>query len=97
MKRIYTVREFVEKSAKFFGFDIVWQGAGVEEKGIDKKTSEVLIEIDPKYFRPTEVDILLGDYSKAKNNIGWAPKTSFTELVEGMCEEDIRAEEHKNI
>lgn len=91
----HTVREFAEKSAKFFGYDLIWQGKGVEEKGIDRKTGQVFIEIDPKYFRPTEVDILLGDYSKAKKNIGWAPKTSFTELVEEMCAADLEAEKNK--
>lgn len=83
-----TVREFVELSAKYLGFDLVWKGKGVNEKGIDKKTGRIIIEIDPKYFRPAEVDILLGDYSKAKKKLNWQPKVKFNELVEIMARAD---------
>ena len=84
----HSVREFIEEAAKYFDFEIVWEGKGVDEKGVDKKTGKVIIEIDPKYFRPAEVDLLIGDYSKVKKDLGWTPKTSFKELVKIMCEED---------
>ncbi|OIO19901.1 MAG: GDP-mannose 4,6-dehydratase [Candidatus Magasanikbacteria bacterium CG_4_10_14_0_8_um_filter_32_14] len=84
----HSVREFVEEAAPYFGFDIEWQGNGLKEKGIDKKTGKTLIEIDEKYFRPAEVDILLGDATKAKEKLGWEPKTRFKELVKIMCEEE---------
>lgn len=82
----HSVREFAEESARYFGFDLVWEGKGLEEKGIDKKTGKELIEIDKKYFRPAEVENLLGDYSKAKRILGWQPKIKFKELVKIMCE-----------
>lgn len=88
----HTVRELVELAANFFDINISWQGSGLSEKGVDKKTGQVIIEIDKKYFRPSEVDILLGDYSKAKNAFGWEPKTSFKELVREMCESDFNNE-----
>lgn len=88
----HTVREFAEKSAKYLGFDLVWKGKGVNEKGIDKNTGKTIIEIDPKYFRPAEVDILLGDYSKAKKMLGWKPKIKFDELVRLMTEADYKKE-----
>lgn len=82
----YSVREFTEETAKNLGIDIEWQGQGLDEKGIDKKTGKTIIEIDPRYFRPAEVDILVGDYSKAKDKLGWEPKTKFKELVKIMVE-----------
>ena len=84
----HSVREFVEEAAKLLDFDIVWEGKGVNEKGIDKKSGKVIIEIDKKYFRPAEVDILLGDYSKAKKDLNWEPKTKFKDLVKIMIEAD---------
>ena len=89
----HTVREFCELTAKYFGYEIVWKGKGVKEKGVDKKTGKVLIEIDAHYFRPAEVDILLGDYSKAKKELGWKPKVLFKELVEIMAKADFEAEQ----
>lgn len=91
----HTVREFVELAGKNLGYDIVWRGTGLEEEGIDKNTGKVLIKIDPKYFRPAEVDILLGDYSKAKEKLGWEPTIKFAELVRLMTEADY-ANEQKN-
>ncbi|MBU2542892.1 GDP-mannose 4,6-dehydratase [Patescibacteria group bacterium] len=85
----HSVREFVEESAKHFDFEIEWRGEGHGEQGIDKKTGEVLVEIDTKYFRPAEVDMLLGDASKAKEKLGWEPKTKFKELVKIMCEAEF--------
>jgi GDPmannose 4,6-dehydratase len=73
----HSVREFVEKAFSYIGRTIVWHGSGVEEKGVDKSTGQVLVEVDPRYFRPTEVDALLGDPSKARAKLGWRHKTSF--------------------
>lgn len=87
-----SVREFVEEAGKVLGMDIVWKGKGLKEKGIDKKTGKIIIEIDPKYFRPAEVDVLEGDYSKAKNKLGWKPKIKFKELVRLMTESDYELE-----
>lgn len=86
----HTVREFVEFAFKYAGFDIGWKGKGIEEKGIDKKTGRTLVEISPDFFRPAEVDILIGDPSKAKEKLGWQPKTKFEELARMMVEADIR-------
>ncbi len=83
-----SVREFCIKVAEWFGYKLIFEGSGVEEVGIDSKTKRILIKVDPKYFRPTEVDLLLGDASKAKREIGWEPSISFDELVEEMCIND---------
>ena len=83
-----SVREFCLKVAEWFGYNLIFEGEGLEEKGIDTKTNKVLIRIDQKCFRPTEVDLLLGDASKAKKILGWQPKVSFEELVEEMCSND---------
>ena len=84
----HTVREFVELSFKHVGIDIKWQGEKEEEIGIDSNSGNILIEIDPRYYRPTEVELLLGDYSKAKKELGWEPKIKFNKLVELMIESD---------
>jgi GDPmannose 4,6-dehydratase len=81
----YSVREFVEKVAPYFGMDILWEGEGLDEVGVDKNTGLVRVIINPKYFRPSEVDTLLGDATKAKQKLGWEPKISFDQLVEEMC------------
>jgi len=88
----HSVREFVEESAKFFGMDIVWRGKGVNEKGIDRKTGKTIIEIDPVYFRPAEVDLLVGDATKARKKLGWKPKVDFKSLVKMMCAHDLEEE-----
>jgi len=94
----HTVREFVEAAFKHVGVEIEWQGEGVDEKGIDKDTGKVLVEVDPKYFRPTEVDLLIGDPSKAKEELGWEPEVKFKELVQLMVQSDLEAiEEHGDI
>ena len=85
----HSVREFVEKAFSHIGKTIVWRGSGVEEKGVDKSTGQVLIEVDPRYFRPTEVDALLGDPSKARAKLGWRHKTSFDKLVAEMVNADM--------
>ena len=81
----YSVKDFVEESASYFGMKIVWMGEGLDEYGYDLNTKKVVIKVDPKYFRPAEVETLLGDASKAKEKLGWEPKTSFKQLVEDMC------------
>ena len=87
---MHTVREFCELAFKEAGIDIRWEGQGVNEKGIDTQTNRVLIEVDPKYFRPCEVEQLLGDPTKAKAMLGWNPtKTSFRELIKKMVEHDM--------
>jgi GDPmannose 4,6-dehydratase len=84
----HSVREFVERAFSHISRSIVWRGRGVEEKGVDKSTGEVLVEVDPRYFRPTEVDSLLGNPSKARAKLGWRHKTSFDALVAEMVEAD---------
>jgi GDPmannose 4,6-dehydratase len=86
-----TVRHFVECAFKALDITIEWVGDGLEEVGIDSTTNKVLVRIDPKYFRPTEVDLLLGDSSKARKKLGWEPKTLFHELVEEMVAADFQA------
>jgi GDPmannose 4,6-dehydratase len=81
----HSVREFVELAGPLFGLNIEWIGEGLDEKGVDKITGRSIIEVSKKYFRPTEVDSLLGDASKAKEKLGWEPKTTFKQLVEDMC------------
>ena len=85
----HTVREFVEEVTKHLDMQLVWQGKGLNEKGIDKKTGKVIVEVDPLYFRPNEVDLLLGDPSKAKKILGWKPKVTFKKLAEMMALEDL--------
>ena len=81
----HSVREFVEEAAPYFGFEIEWFGEGEDEIGIDKKTKKTIVRVDSKYFRPSEVDTLLGDSTKARTELGWTPKILFKELVEDMC------------
>ncbi len=85
----HSVREFVEESAKLLGYEIEWQEEGLEEKGVDKKSGKTLIEIDPRYLRPAEVDVLIGDSSKAKTKLGWTPKVKFNDLVRLMVEAEF--------
>ncbi len=84
----HTVREFIELCFLQLDINIVWEGKAENEKGLDAKTGKVLVEIDPFYYRPTEVDILMGDYSKAKQEFGWQPKVTYKELVKIMVEAD---------
>ena len=97
----HSVREFATLAFKYAGIDILWQGEGMEEKGIDKATGKVIVEVSPDFYRPTDVVNLWGDPSKAKNELGWNPvKTGFEELVKIMVKHDMekvaveRAEEH---
>ena len=86
----HSVREFTEKAFREAGIELRWEGSGIEERGIDQATGRVLVEVDPQYFRPAEVETLLGDPSKAKQLLGWNPqKTSFDELVRLMVTHDM--------
>jgi GDPmannose 4,6-dehydratase len=90
----HTVREFVELSFNEVGIEIEWNGTGVDEKGLDKKSGKVLVEIDEQYFRPSEVEILLGDPSKAELELGWKRKISFRELISTMVKYDLSNENY---
>ncbi|NIP99329.1 MAG: GDP-mannose 4,6-dehydratase [Nitrospinaceae bacterium] len=85
----HTVREFVDLAFGYCGIQLDWQGSGADEKGIDPATGKVLVDVNPKYYRPAEVETLIGDCTKAKTRLGWAPKTSFKELVEMMMANDL--------
>jgi GDPmannose 4,6-dehydratase len=87
---MHSVREFVEKTFAQIGIDIIWKGAGVDEKGVDAASGRVLVRVDPRYFRPTEVDLLIGDPSKARSKLGWRHKVSFEELVAEMVDADLK-------
>ncbi len=81
----HSVREFVESAAPYFDFSIEWRGKGLKEQGIDTHTGKVVVEVDERYFRPSEVDLLLGDATKARHVLGWKPTVTFKELVKIMC------------
>jgi len=81
----YSVKDFVEEAAPYFGMNIVWLNEGLDTVGYDRNSKKTVIRVDPKYFRPAEVESLLGDASKAKEKLGWEPKISFKQLVEDMC------------
>jgi len=86
----HSIREFIEEAFKVLGEEIIWKGKGIDEKGIMKSTGQEIIAIDPRYFRPTEVDILIGNPAKAKEMLGWQPKTTFKELVKIMVNSDFK-------
>lgn len=88
--RQYSVRQCIEQAAKDAGIQIKWQGHGIDEIGIDADTGNVIVEIDPRYFRPTEVDTLLGDSTKAKQKLGWEPQISFKEMIAEMVHTDLK-------
>jgi GDPmannose 4,6-dehydratase len=92
----YSVRDFVNAAAQEIGMTIDWQGNGVEEKGYDAN-GNCVVAVDPRYFRPTEVETLLGDASKAKQKLGWVPKISFAELVSEMMREDLKSAERDEL
>jgi len=87
----HSVREFVEKAFACVGRTIVWKGEGADEKGLDQNSGKVLIEVDPRYFRPTEVEALIGDPRKAHNKLGWRHRVTFDELVQDMVKSDLDA------
>jgi GDPmannose 4,6-dehydratase len=84
-----TVREFCQVAFSHAGFELKWKGKGLKETGVDAKSGRVLVAVDERYFRPTEVELLLGDASKAKKKLGWVPRTSFATLVELMVDSDL--------
>jgi GDPmannose 4,6-dehydratase len=85
----HTVREFVEQAAQCLGYSIKWRGEGVDEQGVDCGSGRVLVRIDPRYFRPVEVDSLVGDGSRARTQLGWQPETSFDAMVREMVDSDL--------
>jgi len=91
--RQYSVRDFVQAACQHLDISIQWQGTGIDQKGYDEKSGKNIISIDPRYFRPTEVESLLGDPSKAKEKLGWEPAISFEQLVEEMVKEDLKLAE----
>ena len=84
----FSVRTFVEKCAPYFGYNIEWYGKGEDEIGVDRKTKKTIIQVDPRYYRPAEVETLLGDATKAKEKLEWEPEITFDELVRDMCENE---------
>jgi GDPmannose 4,6-dehydratase len=92
----YSVRDFVNAAAKELGMEICWEGQGVAEKGCNA-AGKVIVAVDPRYFRPTEVETLLGDPSKAKAKLGWTPKITFDELVAEMVREDLKSAERDEL
>jgi GDPmannose 4,6-dehydratase len=91
----HSVREFVEAACKHLSIDLEWQGKGRDETGIDKKTGKTIVRIDPRYFRPAEVEFLLGNPQKASDRLGWKPKVTFSELVTMMVDADYRQQERE--
>ena len=92
----HTVREFIEESFSVLGQEIEWNGKGIDEKGILKSSGQMVVNINPRYFRPTEVDLLIGDSTKAKTNLGWAPKVTFKELVKIMVTADYNKQKERH-
>jgi GDPmannose 4,6-dehydratase len=92
----YSVRDFVNAAAAELGIRITWQGQGVDETGTDHN-GKVIVKVDPRYFRPTEVETLLGDPTKAREKLGWTPQTSFAELVAEMVREDLKSAERDEL
>jgi GDPmannose 4,6-dehydratase len=92
----YSVRDFVEAAAAALGFSITWRGAGVEERGYDQN-HRCIVAVDPRYFRPTEVETLLGDPTKAREKLGWSPKIRFSDLVAEMVQEDLKQAERDDL
>jgi GDPmannose 4,6-dehydratase len=93
----HSVREFVELAAREIGIHVRWEGTGVEERGFDVANDKCIIEVDSRYFRPTEVETLLGDATKARKALGWTPKTPFAELVAEMMREDLKIAERDHL
>jgi GDPmannose 4,6-dehydratase len=91
----HSVREFVEIAARMLEMNISWKGTGVDEYGVDEFTDKIVVRVDKRYFRPAEVDTLLGDASKARAALKWAPKTSFEGLVREMVQSDLRLAENE--
>ena len=90
-----SARDFLEIVFSKLDYDLVWQGSGLEEKGIDRKSGKTLVEIDPRFFRPTEVNYLCGDSTKAREKLGWRPKHTFESLVDDMLRHDLELAERE--
>jgi GDPmannose 4,6-dehydratase len=90
----HSVRKFCEEVAKYLEYSIIWQGEGLNEVGINAKTGKVVIEVAKEFYRPAEVTQLLGDYTKAKNELAWFPTYTFEDLVFDMCEHEMRAQKN---
>lgn len=93
----HSVKEVIETSARQLGISIRWEGKGVEEKGVNEENNKIIVAVDPGYFRPTEVDNLLGDASKAREKLGWEPRISFQQLISEMVIEDMKEAEKDNL
>ncbi len=93
----YTVREFVDAACKEVGIKLRWEGKGIHEKGIDAASGKSLVEVDPRYFRPAEVDTLLGDSTKAREKLGWVPEITLDEMVAEMVREDLKIAERDEL
>jgi GDPmannose 4,6-dehydratase len=93
----YSVREFVDIAAKELGMGVRWEGTGIDEKGYDVATGKCIVAVNPRYFRPTEVETLLGDPTKAREKLGWIPRITFAELVQEMVREDLRIAERDEL
>ncbi len=92
-----TVREFVERAARLLDMNIEWSGKELEEIGVDNKTGKTIVEVDPRYFRPAEVETLLGDASLAKDILGWTPKSTIDHLIKEMIESDFRVAQQESL
>ncbi len=88
--KAHSVREFIEIAFRHVGFDIVWEGKGIEERGRDGKSGKTLVEVSPEFMRPADVDVLVGDYSKAEERLGWRPRTEFEDIVRIMVDSDMK-------
>jgi len=93
----YSVRDFVDAAFKEVGIGVRWEGSGIDEKGVDEASGKVLVEVDPRYFRPTEVETLLGDSSKAREKLGWTPEITLGEMVSEMVREDLKIAERDEL
>ena len=92
--KCYTIREFTEKSFNLVGINLIWKGKGKNEIGIDESNGKTIVKINPKYYRPAEVELLLGDASKAKKNLGWEPKTTLDQLIKIMVDYDLEFDDY---
>jgi GDPmannose 4,6-dehydratase len=93
----HSVREFVEAACEYLGIELRWEGAGVHERGIDVQTGHCIVAIDSRYFRPAEVELLIGDSTKARTQLGWKPRVGFKELVSIMAQADLEEAEAEAI
>jgi GDPmannose 4,6-dehydratase len=93
--KMYSVRDFVERCARYLGYDIAWEGEGDQEKGYDRQSGKLMVAVDPKYYRPAEVELLIGDATKAKTELGWEAKVDIDQLVDIMMAHDLKMAKQK--